>query len=105
MTWNPTTIESLQIAYGDTQEAFAHRLGCSFGTVNKWLNGHTIPSPAYCRQLDDLLAERQRQLAEFAEQPTPDPGAISPLPASPQALSPAPGSDVDGSTTDRGDVI
>ena len=102
MTWNPTTIESLRVAYGDTQEAFAQRLGCSFPTVSRWLNGHTVPSPAYCRQLDDLLAERQRQLAE---QPTPDPGAISPLPASPQALSPAPGSDVDGSTTDRGDAI
>ena len=103
MTWNPTTIRSLMVAYGDTQEAFAQRLGCSFPTVSRWLNGHTVPSPAYCRQLDDLLAERQRQLAEPS---TPDLGAIPLHPQSPGTLAnrSASGSGVDSSDNPTGDA-
>ena len=72
MTWNATTIRSLMVAYGDTQEAFARRLDCSFSTVSGWINEHHIPSPSYRRELKRLLTERQRELAEPS---TPDLGA------------------------------
>ena len=77
MTWNPTTIRSLAVAYGDTQEAFAQRLGCSFPTVNRWLNGHTIPSPAYCRALDAIVAELSALAPEAPTSPPHSPGALA----------------------------
>ena len=101
MTWNSQTIESLWRASMHTQRVFADRVGCTESTLNGWINTPRDPSPIFCARLDAIAAE----LAQLAEPSTPDPGAISPLPASPQALSPAPGSDVGRSTTDRGDAI
>lgn len=40
--WTPDRVKKLRRAFGDTQEAFAHRLGVSFVSVNHWENGRAI---------------------------------------------------------------
>ena len=102
MNWNATTIRSLAAAYGDTQEAFARRLDCSFSTVSGWINERHMPSPAYCRTLDAITAE----LAALAEPSTPDLGATPYHPQSPGTLAnrSASGSGVDSSDNPTGDA-
>ena len=34
-----------------TQHQFAVTLGTTVTTVSRWENGHTKPSPAYCREI------------------------------------------------------
>ena len=38
-----------------TQAKFAVQLGVSFPTINRWENGHAMPSPLALRQLETLL--------------------------------------------------
>lgn len=38
-----------------TQEKFAAQLGVSFPTINRWENGHAMPSPLALKQIDILL--------------------------------------------------
>ena len=37
-----------------TQEAAAHKIGVSFPTLNRWLNGHDKPRGLSVRRLADL---------------------------------------------------
>ena len=38
-----------------TQENFAHEIGVTFATVNRWENGKGKPSPLAMRQIEELL--------------------------------------------------
>ncbi|MFM7424839.1 MAG: multiprotein-bridging factor 1 family protein [Elainella sp.] len=38
-----------------TQEKFAAQLGVTFPTINRWENGHAVPSPLALRQISQLL--------------------------------------------------
>jgi len=40
-----------------TQEEFAHRLGITVATVNRWENGHNSPTRLARKALYDLAAE------------------------------------------------
>ncbi len=40
-----------------TQEKFAAQLGVTFPTINRWENGHALPSPLALRQLSQLLSQ------------------------------------------------
>jgi putative transcriptional regulator len=40
-----------------TQEKFAAQLGVTFPTINRWENGHALPSPLALRQIDYLLKQ------------------------------------------------
>ena len=40
-----------------TQERFAVQLGVTFPTINRWENGHAMPSPLALRQVDALLQQ------------------------------------------------
>ena len=40
-----------------TQEQFAHYLGVTYLTVNRWENGHTKPSPIAMKLIDLKLRE------------------------------------------------
>ena len=40
----PSAIRDARQRLGLTQEQFAHALGVTFSTVNRWENGHVIPS-------------------------------------------------------------
>lgn len=43
-----------------SQEKFAAKLGVSFKTVNRWENGHSMPSPMALR----LIAELRREVGQ-----------------------------------------
>ncbi len=38
-----------------SQEKFACQLGVSFKTVNRWENGHTVPSPMALKLIENQL--------------------------------------------------
>lgn len=40
-----------------TQEKFAAQLGVTFPTINRWENGHALPSPLALKQIDSLLKQ------------------------------------------------
>lgn len=49
-------ITNLRKKLGVTQEKFAHLLGTTSVTVNRWENGKTIPSRLYIKELKQLKA-------------------------------------------------
>ena len=40
----PEEIKALRQSFGMTQEDFAHELGVTFATVNRWENNKAVPS-------------------------------------------------------------
>jgi DNA-binding transcriptional regulator YiaG len=54
-TMDDVQIRALRNRLGLTQEEFAHRLGVTFSTVNRWENGHAKPSKLALRALRSLL--------------------------------------------------
>lgn len=53
--WNAKQVRSLRHRFGETQESFAHRLGVSFVSVNRWENGAVISRLAQ-KRLDEIAA-------------------------------------------------
>jgi putative transcriptional regulator len=47
-------IKELRIRLGLTQEEFAHRLGVTLCTVNRWENKKSIPSRLAVKQLEQI---------------------------------------------------
>jgi len=47
-------IGELRCKLGLTQEQFAHKVGVTFSTVNRWENGKGRPSPLAMRQIEEL---------------------------------------------------
>ena len=56
-------VQNLRHVLGLTQKQFAAHLGVTFPTINRWENGHAMPSPLALRQIDTLL----NQLCESPE--------------------------------------
>jgi putative transcriptional regulator len=50
-------IESLRMSLGLSQERFAHLLGTTVVTINRWENGKTKPSRLYIKELKELKAD------------------------------------------------
>jgi putative transcriptional regulator len=50
-------IRALRHELNLTQEQFAHQLGVTFPTVNRWENGHANPSPMALRLIKGKLRE------------------------------------------------
>jgi putative transcriptional regulator len=48
-------IRELRQTLSLTQEKFAAHLGVTFPTINRWENGHALPSPLALRQIGQLL--------------------------------------------------
>jgi putative transcriptional regulator len=48
-------VQDLRQALGLTQKQFATHLGVTFPTINRWENGHAMPSPLALKQIDILL--------------------------------------------------
>jgi putative transcriptional regulator len=53
-----------------TQEEFAHAIGVTVSTVNRWENGHIEPSRLARKAMEALLAQSPGQL-EFSHEPAP----------------------------------
>ena len=58
-----TYVKSIRTKLGLTQEEFAHRLGVSFVTVNKWENSRQKPS----KMARQLLANIERPIQELRD--------------------------------------
>ena len=52
-------IRTLRKRLGLTQEEFAHQIGVTFATVNRWENRKSKPSRLAVRMLDDLSRKSQ----------------------------------------------
>lgn len=53
---NADKIKEIRIRLHLTQEQFAHTVGVSFPTVNKWENGKSRPSQLAQRRLQELAS-------------------------------------------------
>jgi len=51
------TIAALRRRLNMTQEEFAHAVGVTVSTVNRWENGHIEPSRLARKAMEDLAAE------------------------------------------------
>jgi putative transcriptional regulator len=56
-----------------TQEEFAHAIGVTVSTVNRWENGHIEPSRLARKAMEALLAQSpdSSDPSEFPHQPAP----------------------------------
>lgn len=54
----PHKIREIRLHLGMTQEQFAHALGITVTTVNRWENGHSQPSRMASAALFDLCEKR-----------------------------------------------
>jgi putative transcriptional regulator len=54
-----------------TQEEFAHAIGVTVSTVNRWENGHIEPSRLARKAMEGLLAQAPESGGDFAEPPVP----------------------------------
>lgn len=48
-------IRDLRLALGLTQEQFAVALGVTYGTINRWENGRSKPSPLAMDKIQSML--------------------------------------------------
>ena len=48
-------VQDLRQALRLTQKQFAAHLGVTFPTINRWENGHAMPSPLALKQINTLL--------------------------------------------------
>ena len=55
------TVKIVRIQLNLSQEDFAHALGVSFATVNRWENGKTSPSKLAKRQFVSFCKEQRDQ--------------------------------------------
>lgn len=56
----PERVKEIREAMGLTQEDFAHKLGTSVSTVNRWENGKNRPGRMATRLLE-MMADKIRQ--------------------------------------------
>jgi DNA-binding transcriptional regulator YiaG len=56
-------VKAVRTALTLSQEDFAHALGVSFATVNRWENGKTNPSKLARRQFDRFCKEHEKGAA------------------------------------------
>ena len=54
---NGNEVKKIRLALRLTQEEFAHRLGVTLCTVNRWENNKTVPSRLAKKQLHQVAAE------------------------------------------------
>ena len=59
----PEEIKKLRESFGMTQEDFAHELGVTFATVNRWENRKAVPSRLALKMLDQLNDKPRSQSA------------------------------------------
>ncbi len=58
-------VKALRQRLGLTQEQFAHRLGVTFASVNRWENGQVKPSPMARQKIEAL--DRETTPTRFAK--------------------------------------
>ena len=52
---NGEKIKQIRLMMELTQEEFAHQLGVTVSTVNRWENNKTVPSRLAVRQIHELM--------------------------------------------------
>lgn len=57
----PEEIKEIREALDLTQEAFAHEIGVSYATVNRWENGHKRPTGLSLKALERMKARAARK--------------------------------------------
>ena len=54
-------LEEYRLKHRITQQDLARKLGVSFVSVNRWLNGHAIPQKLQVYQIKQLLQDKEVQ--------------------------------------------
>jgi len=54
-------IKRLRESFGMTQEDFAHEIGVTFATVNRWENHKAVPSRLAVKMLEQLKSKEGRR--------------------------------------------
>lgn len=66
------SIAALRRRLNMTQEEFAHAIGVTVSTVNRWENGHIEPSRLARRAMEGLAAQRSVSFDTFGEESAAD---------------------------------
>lgn len=66
---NGSVISSLRRQLSMTQEEFAHAIGVTVSTVNRWENGHIEPSRLARKAMQDLATQAAIPI-DFQHEPT-----------------------------------
>jgi len=56
---NPVEIKEIRMKLGLSQEAFAHLIGVTFGTINRWERGAFKPSRLAVEQIKALMNKKK----------------------------------------------
>jgi DNA-binding transcriptional regulator YiaG len=62
----PEKIIEMRKSLGLSQESFAHRVGVSWVTVNRWENGYQKPSPLAVEKILRVQSEEMRRKDRLA---------------------------------------
>ncbi|MFH1739016.1 MAG: helix-turn-helix transcriptional regulator [bacterium] len=66
--WPAERVQRLLEQRGTSQESLARALGVSFATVNRWLNGHSRPTPSLWMRLETLERAAKRAQEKRAKE-------------------------------------
>jgi DNA-binding transcriptional regulator YiaG len=55
-------IKKLRRALKLTQEQFAHLIGATFSTINRWENGRSSPRGLYIKALEDIKKQTVKKV-------------------------------------------
>lgn len=58
--FTPEEVRQLRKSLGMTQEGFAHMIGVTFATVNRWERGKSVPQELASKELSRLQAKVKR---------------------------------------------
>lgn len=67
-TFKGASVTALRRRLNMTQEEFAHAIGVTVSTVNRWENGHITPSRLARRAMEALLQQAMRATSEEASE-------------------------------------
>lgn len=64
METGPEAVKRIRMSVGLTQEKFAHEVGVTTTTVNRWERGHAAPSELAWRAIREVEGRREKARAE-----------------------------------------
>jgi len=60
-------LETYRLENKISQQELAQKLGVTFATVNRWLNGKTTPNKVQSYHIEKLLREKEIKMKKFGK--------------------------------------